>query len=126
MSFDVYFQGFRDGGNTSGGGEIVRLKLEPYIVREDPAQNFAYVEYGDGSIDVYLNEDSMVANHVVGEEPWKLLFDAAQAADWVILPVGCPTCITDEAQRRHLPEELDAEVAVVSSGEDLLRIIRSL
>lgn len=104
----------------------MRLKLEPYIVREDPAQNFAHVEYGDGSIDVYLNEDSIVANHVVGEEPWKLLFDAAQAADWVILPAGCPTCITDEAQRRHLPEELDAEVAVVSSGEDLLRIIRSL
>lgn len=66
-----------------------------------------------------------MANHISRERPWELLVRGAQAAGWVILPVGCPTCITDEAQRDHLPEGLDADVVMVKTGEDLLRVIRS-
>lgn len=43
----------------------------------------------------------------------------------MILPVGCPTCIIDEAQRMDLPEGLDEDVALVAAGRDLLRVIRS-
>lgn len=103
----------------------MRQSLQPFIVRENPEQNFARVEYGDGSADVYLDEDGMLANHIAGEKPWQLLYAGARAAGWVILPTGRPTCITDEAQRRHLPDGLDAEVAFVSSGEELLEVIRS-
>lgn len=125
VSFDVYFQRFSDDGNTSGGGETMRQCLQPFIVRENPARNFARVEYGDGSVDVYLDDDGMLANHIAGEKPWQLLYEGARAAGWVILPSGRPTCITDEMHRWHLPDGLDTEVAFVSSGEELLEVIRS-
>jgi hypothetical protein len=126
VSFDVYFQRFKDGDAAPGGGEIMRQSLQPFIVREDPERNFALVEYGAGSIDAYLGDDSMLANHIVGDRPWDLLVEGARAAGWVILPAGCPPCITDESQRVHLPEGLDQDVVTVSSGEELLQVIRSL
>ena len=76
---------------------------------------------------IYLGDgDGMLASHVSGEQPWELLVQAARSADWVILPAGCATCITDEAQRGHLPEGLDEDVVLVTSGVELLRVIRSL
>ncbi|HKU10729.1 hypothetical protein [Sinomonas sp. G460-2] len=128
MSFDVFFQRFRDGDGATGGGEQMRQVLQPFIVREDRDLGFALVEYGDGSADVYLGGGGvagMMANHISGERPWGLLVEGARAADWVILPVGCPTCITDEGQRGHLPDGLDEDVVLVRSGDELLRVIRS-
>ncbi|MFJ5955383.1 hypothetical protein ACIQC5_05420 [Paenarthrobacter sp. NPDC092416] len=126
MSFDVYFQRFKDGDAAAGGGEIMRQTLQPFIVREDPERGFARVEYGAGSFDAYLGDDTLLANHIVGDKPWDLLVEGARAAEWVILPVGCPPCVTDESQRVHLPEGLDQDVVMVSSGEELLQKIRSL
>lgn len=124
MSFDVYLQGFRDGDAADSGGGLMRQVLGPYVVREEPESHFVVVEFGDGSVDVYLDGDSMMANHVAGDRPWDLLVEGARAADWVIMPVGCPTCITDEAQRAHLPEGLKDDVVLVLSGAELLRAIR--
>jgi hypothetical protein len=113
VSFDVYFQRFVHGH-----------VLQPFIVREEPEHHFALVKVGDGTADVYLDGDDMMANRISGERPWDLLVvEGARAAGWVILPVGCPTCITDEAQREHLPEGLDEDVALVATGEELLRVI---
>lgn len=66
----------------------------------------------------------MMVDRANGTELWQLLADGADAAGWVILPVGCPTCITDDAQRRHLPEGLRQEVALVASGAELLVVMR--
>ncbi|MDH2414891.1 hypothetical protein [Nocardioides sp. CER19] len=126
VSFDVFFQRFQDGRAAPGGGEAMRRALEPYIVQEDPEHRFAFVEYGDGSADVYLDDDSMMVNHVVGEKPWELLVEGARAAGWVIMPTDGPTCVTDEAQRPHLPEDLAGQVVLVGSGVDLVRVIRAL
>lgn len=126
VSFDVFFQPFRNGEAGSGGGDRMRAVLRPHITREEPEQKFARVEIGTGSADVYLDDDSMLANRISGEEPWDLLVQGARAAGWVILPVGCPTCITDEQQREHLPPELkEEEVVLVSSGAELLGAIRA-
>jgi hypothetical protein len=125
VSFDMFFQRFRHGDAGPGGGEAMRQILQPYIVREEPEHHFALVECGDGSADVYVEVDNMLANHISGEQPWRLFVEGAQAADWVIMPAGCPTCITDEGQRDHLPEGLDDEVALVRTGDELLRVIRS-
>lgn len=100
--------------------------LQPFIVSESPEQDFALVKYGDGSADIYLDGDSMLANHITGEKTWELLVEGARAAGWVILPMGCPACITEEVQRGHLPEGLDHDAAFVASGQDLLQVIRSL
>ncbi len=125
VSFDVFFQRFKDGDADEGGGEAMRRILAAHIVREEPERNFALIEFGSGSADVYLGASDMMANHVSGDEPWDLLVDGARAAQWVILPVGCPTCITDEAQRAHLPQGLDEDVVLVTSGAELLAVIRS-
>lgn len=125
MSFDVFFRRFSNGDADSGGGEDMRGVLEPFIVKEEPDSHCARVEYGDGGADVYLDGDDMMANHISGESTWDLLVEGARRAGWVIMPVGCPTCITDEEQRSHLPEGLDEEVAIVRSGADLLKVIRA-
>ncbi|MEV0285586.1 hypothetical protein AB0H36_15855 [Kribbella sp. NPDC050820] len=126
MSFDVFFQRFRDGDAEPGGGDRVRQMLKPFVVRaEDPEHPFMLVEYGDGSAVVYLNADGMMANHITGRDPWDLLVEGARAAGWVIMPVGCPTCLTDEVQRIHLPEGLSEDVAMVATGEEVLRVIQS-
>ena len=125
VSFDVYFQRFIHGDAAPGGGERMRQILEPFIVRQEPEHHFALVKFGDGTADVYLDDDDMMANRVSGEQPWDLLVEGAQAADWVIMPVGCATCITAEAQRSHLPPGLDEDVALVATGKDLLRVVCS-
>ncbi|MBF4163972.1 hypothetical protein [Nocardioides acrostichi] len=125
MSFDVYFQRFRNRDTEPGGGEAMRQVLAPHIVREDPEHSFARVEYGDGEADVYLGPDGMKADHVTGTAPWDLLVQGARAADWVVMPVGCPACLTDEGQRAHMPEGLDDEAVLIASGQDLLAVIRS-
>jgi hypothetical protein len=123
VSFDVYFQRFRDGDAEPGGRDRMRQVLEPFIAREALEVGFAQVQYGDGSADVYLDDDGMMANHISGDQPWELLVQGARAAGWVIVPVGCPTCLTDEGQRAHLPAGLDDAVVLVSTGEELLRVI---
>jgi ketosteroid isomerase-like protein len=126
VSFDVYFQRFQDGRAVPGGGEEMRRVLEPYVAREDPAHSFAFVEYGDGSADVYLGSDDMMVTHVVGEKPWELLVEGARAAGWVVMPADGPTCITDETQRAHLSDDLSGDVVAIETGLDLLRVIRAL
>jgi hypothetical protein len=125
VSFDVFFQGFLHGDATRGVGELLRQVLQPFITREEPDRRFAHVEFGDGTADVYFDGDGMLVNHVSGDRPWDLLVEGARAAGCVILPVGCPTCITDDVQRAHLPEGLSDEVVLVMSGGDLLRVIRA-
>jgi hypothetical protein len=92
----------------------MRQVLDRFIAREEPEHSFLLVEYGDGSADIYLDGENMMANHITGEKPWELL-----------MPAGCTTCLTDEAQRIHLPDGLNEDVALVATGEDLLGVIRS-
>ena len=125
VSFDVFFQRFKDGEAEAGGSEVMRRILAPFIVSEEPDRRFARVEVGDGGGDAYLHDDGMMANHVTGHRAWDLLVEGALAAGFVILPAGCPTCITDEAQRRHLPEGLDRDVVLVLNGADLVKVIQS-
>jgi hypothetical protein len=42
-----------------------------------------------------------------------LLAKRAMAANWVIIPVGCPRCLTQPGQLAGLSEGLDDDVMVV-------------
>jgi hypothetical protein len=125
VSFDIFFQGFRGGESVPGGGDRMRAVLEPYASQQESPSNFWLVQVGDGTADVYLDDDNMMANHVSGRDPWELLFKGAQAAGWVIMPVGCPTCLTHEGQLRELPEELQEPVVAVNSGADLVAVVEA-
>lgn len=102
----------------------MRRVLAPHTIHAAPDRTFVAVEYGDGSADVYLSDHHMMVTRVSGEDPWQLLVEGAVAAGWGILPLGCPTCITDEAQRPHLPEGLGDGAVSVSSGAELVAVIR--
>lgn len=125
MSFDVHFQGFRHGDSTTTGGAAMRRIMQLHITHEEPKYGFLTVEIGDGGADVYLRDSGMMANHLTGTDVVDLLVRGAQAAEWVIMPVGCPTCVTSREQISHLPRELVDDVVLVGSGSDLLAVLRS-
>jgi hypothetical protein len=66
-----------------------------------------------------------MANHISGRDPWDLLLRGAETANWVIMPLDCPTCLTQPGQREELPEELHDDVVVVETGADLRAVIES-
>lgn len=123
MSFDVFFQGFIAGESSERGGAEMRLVLAPHVVERQGS--FLRVQVGDGEADVYLNDDGMMANHISGRDAWDLLLKGAESANWVIMPLDCPTCLTQPGQREELPEELRDDVVVVETGADLRAVIES-
>lgn len=125
MSFDVFLQGFLDGDARPGGVDTMRRALAAHIEHEDPETGFLSVRCDDGIGEIYTSSDGVMATHIGGTQLWDALVRGAVDADWVIIPVGCPTCITHEGQRAHLPEGLDEDAVLVRAGEELLRVIRS-
>lgn len=123
MSFEIFFQGFLGGESSAHGGTQMREVLAPHISEQDGA--FLRVQVGDGHADIYLSECGTMANQISGRDPWDLLVQGAQAANWVIIPAGCPTCLTQPGQHKELPEGLDDDVAVVQTGADLRAVTQS-
>jgi hypothetical protein len=66
-----------------------------------------------------------MANHIAGKDAWDLLVQGARAANWVIMPAGCPTCLTQPGQQEELPDGLDGAAMVVETGADLRAVIES-
>lgn len=64
--------------------------LAPHVTGRDG--DLRRIQFRDGKADIYLRGDGMLANHIMGRDPWDLLVRGARAANWVILPVDCPTC----------------------------------
>ncbi len=124
MSFDVFFQGFRAGEASSSGGTRIAAVLEPFVEARDESDGLLLrIRTSDGQADVHLSEDSMMVSHASGSAVWELLVRGARAANWVIMPVGCPVCLTRAEQYAELPVELRDDTRLVSSGEDLLAAI---
>src|SRR6478672_9785394 len=92
MSFDVFFQGFVAGESSEGGSAEMLAVLAPHVTERKGT--FLRVQVGDGTADIHLGDDGMSADHVSGDDPWDLLVTGAQAANWVILPLDGPTCLT--------------------------------
>ena len=66
---------------------------------------------------------SLLINHASGRAIWDLIFELAQAAGLAVMPVGCPTCVTDEDVLNGLPPELATSAIVVSSADELLHVV---
>ena len=101
----------------------MRRVLAPHVAEEDGS--FLRVRFGDGEADIYLSDDGMMANHVSGRNPWDLLVKGAQAANWVIMPMDRPTCLTQPGQHEELPEELQDDVVFVETAAELLSVIET-
>lgn len=123
MSFDVFFQGFLAGEPSARGGSQMRQVLMPHVIEQ--RGSFFRLRVGDDEADLYLRDDGMMANHISGQAPWHLLLSGAQAASWVIMPMDCPTCLTQPGQQEEIPEELRDDVVFVETAAQLLAVIES-
>lgn len=101
----------------------MRQVFAPHVVEQ--SGSFFRLRIGDGEADVSLSDDGMMANHISGRDPWRVLLSGAQAANWVIMPMDRPTCLTQPGQRDELPEELQDDVVFVETAEELLAVIES-
>lgn len=124
VSFDVFFQRFENGDAADGGGaeatEILREFLRPSP--EQPER----IEHPDGSAEIDgLDDNGMMLTHIDDATGlWDLLVSAARAANWTIMPVGCPVCVFSSDMEAALPRELvDFGVVVITNGTDLLRVV---
>jgi hypothetical protein len=76
-----------------------------------------------GEADLYYDPaapNSVMANHFSARMSLDLLVDFLRRVDGVVLAPGGPTLLVDPAQAAHLPAELVNDIAVVSSGTDIV------
>ena len=127
MSFDVYFQRSVSWHLSPVDMEAVRAALDPFLEWEEHS-GFAKLATSDGEADVYglTGEDGFMVNHASGSSVWGVLVDVSIATDLVIMPVGCPICLTSSEQLGELPAELRTDTVVIESGDDLLRTITGI
>ena len=123
MSFDIFLHAFGSGQPIPRA--LIADAIEPYL-----AANEQTISTKDGSAEVFglagsTELDGLTFTHVSGLEAWEVIYQVALAANWVILPTGCPVCVVDQAQIQTLPEDLLESVGatVVSSGADVLEVI---
>lgn len=119
MSIDVFFQGFNNGDARDCGSNEMKRVLAPLSTAGLVDPSYFEVICGDGRADIYLSESACLANEISGNDPWDLLIQAARAANWVIMPIGCPVCMTAEDQRSDLTEELQQDLVLVTAGKEL-------
>ena len=116
MSFDIFLQAFENGAAARrNGAEVRRLLLGE---RQPSGEVYGVPEEGAAV-------EGLMFSHVP-PGGFDLLVEVARVADLVVMPVGCPVCLIDEAQREHLPPELAAAgVRVVTTGDELRRVVES-
>lgn len=122
MSFDIFFQRFEGGDSATAGGEEARLVLAPYLRPSAAAPE--RIEHAGSVADVYgLNDGGMMVNHIEGDGLWDVLVEAARAAEWTIMPTDCAVCVFSQEMLDALPEGLDADAVIISSGAQLSELI---
>ncbi|MBN9155273.1 MAG: hypothetical protein J0J05_14945 [Microbacterium sp.] len=122
MSFDIHFQRFEDGDAGTGGGDEARRVLGPYL--QPSVTTPERIERDGSSAEIYgLEDGSMMVTHIQGDGLWGLLVDAAREAEWAIMPVGCPAIVFSQAMIDALPEGLDVDAVIISSGHELYETI---
>lgn len=125
MSFDIFLQGFRDGDGTPGDRAAAIAIITP-LLAGPVSDGFGRIVTKDGEADIYDLADAdegLMVNHASGRQIWQVIVDVARAARYVVLPVGCPACVVDEAVIGHLPVELREDTVLVHDGGDLERVV---
>jgi hypothetical protein len=121
VSFDVYLQDFSD--EQTDRGDEVHGVLDRLL-----DQSGSRIVTHDGDAEVYGIDDDplngLMFSNVDGDSAWDVIYAVADAANWVVMPVGCPICVLSEDFIETIPEELlEPGVVIVESGEDILRVV---
>ena len=125
MSFDIHVRRFRDGDILDADAALVRSLLAPFLVEQGGGWNLRMDEADAEVYGVETLERGFMVTHVSGVALYDLVVRVAAACDFVIMPVGCPVALTSEQQRAHLPDGFDGDAVVVSSGAELIQLIRN-
>lgn len=127
----MFVQRFSNGDAAPMAAEVFWAVFGPHVERPEPELDFWRARVADGGeADIYAGVagpslDSLMISRFSTGTVLELLVEFVRRAGAVIMPPGCPTLLIDEKQPRDLPEELRADVAVVSSGSDIEAILRS-
>jgi hypothetical protein len=124
MSFDMFVQRFRDEKVLPLDPIAFHAVFGSYVDRVGPEFSFFHLRTPDGGeADIYARMqpdfDGMTITRFSAGQVLDLVVEFARAVDAVIMPVGCPTCVIDEAQISHLPEPLRADARLVTNGADV-------
>jgi hypothetical protein len=126
VSFDIFLRRF-EGGEAARADEAAVLGvLAPLI--EERGDGWARLCTTDGDADVYRMDDpasGLMVNHASGREIWNVLFELGRAAGFAVMPVGCGTFVISEVALSDLPDGVPEPIAVLTSGDELLRAIES-
>jgi hypothetical protein len=119
VSFDIFFQRFENGEAARGDASVALAVLEP-LVRER-AEGWARIVTADGEADVYMSDPAsgLMVNHASGRDVWDVMFELARATGFVVMPIGCGTCVVDESSKADLPDGVPEPIVLIASGADL-------
>ncbi len=124
MSFDIFFQRFAAGEHAAADAQAVASFLAPFIDRRDP--HGATLRTNDGDAELYglddIGEGCMIT-HASGRAIWDVMYELARVGRFVVIPVGCGTCIPPTVDRSDLVVELPEPITVVGSGRELLAVV---
>ena len=125
MSFDIFLQGFRDGNGADGDYEAANQVLARYLVNLDRRFDYALIRTpGGDEASVYgVGATELMVTHSTGGEIYDVLYAVAAAGRWAVMPVGCLTCVTSPDLLAELPDELRDQAIVVTSGDDIRRVV---
>jgi hypothetical protein len=126
MSFDMFVQRFgADEDRTPAMSPNAFSEVfGPYVDRSEPEFDFFHLRLPDGGeAQIYAELQpsfmSLMLTHFSEGQVLDLVVDFARAADAVVMPVGCPTCVVRADQVAHLPEPLRGDVRIVADGAGL-------
>jgi hypothetical protein len=129
MSYDMFVQRLSDGDAAmpSSAFEVFR----PHVDRTQPEHHFWHLRTpDDGEADIYADVtpgtfDSLMISHFSDGGPLDLLAEFTIRAGAVVLAPDAPAMLTAEAQRQHLPNELQRDAVVIRSGDDIRQVLRT-
>ncbi|MFG2464139.1 CbrC family protein [Streptomyces canus] len=118
MSYSLYVCRFVDGQPAPMDETAIREVLGPVTVGGMPAAGLPEswdleAEDGGGS-EVYGDALGLTFNRFSPGRILDRVAELARRTGAAVLPLGCPTLVTDEADRGQLPESLRAEVVVMA------------
>ncbi|MFF1719079.1 CbrC family protein [Streptomyces sviceus] len=118
MSYGMYVCRFVDGQPTPLHEAAIRDVLGPVTVGGMPATGLPEpwdleAEEGGGA-EVYGDALGLTFNRFSPGQILDRVAELARRTGAAVIPLGCPAILTSEADRRHLPESLRAEVIVVA------------
>ncbi len=126
----MFVQGFSEGDAApmpSSAFEVFRSHVD----RTRPEHHFWHLRTPDGGdADIYADVtpgtfDSLMITRFSAGDPVDLLAEFVIRADAVILAPGGPAMLTAEAQRRHLPDDFQADAIVVRNGGDIRQALET-